>query len=566
MPKKLTQTEVIARFRKAHGDHYDYSRVVYVGSSEKVTVVCPDHGAFEIVPGHHMKGTGCRKCYADRQRLTLDEFIRKARSHHGERYGYELVPNPFPGCQFKVLILCRAHGVTFNQEAKAHMSGHTGCPECLSDLLRGPVKGRKCGAVKVSPTSDFVTKARVVHGNRYDYKKTVYRRCRDKIWIRCRDHGAFKQTPTNHLRGSGCPDCGRMARRKGSLKERCAELGLNYWRVQKRVLAGMPLERALCEGYVRANKETATAVIVCGVRYPNILEACRNLKPPASPATVIRWIRAGMSPDEAFEKDPKPGFAHGIIYKITQLSTNKVYIGQTVQTRKERWDRHIEQAMAGSIESELSLHHAIRIFGQEDFRIKQVDEGESSVELAEKEKKWIDRLGTLAPDGFNLNRGGSTGGSQKKPCEVDGQRFESRGDAINHVALTRGISREAAAKRLEVGRLDVKAPAKAGQSLVKTKEYKAWSAMKDTVSPRSRSYVPGIELHPAWRKNFDAWLAEAGMAPSSRHRYARIDKRKGFVPENCAWMTPAEDAKARIASNCPLFGGVKPRHVRIFDR
>ncbi|TFL16039.1 GIY-YIG nuclease family protein [Jannaschia formosa] len=562
MPRKLTQEDVLGRFRSAHGDRYDYSQTAYVNSGEKVTVICREHGPFHVLAGHHMKGTGCRKCYFDSQKITREDFIKRSQAHHGERYDYGLVPDPFPGTQAKVSIRCREHACEFEQDVSAHMGGHTGCMECRSEIGRGSKNAHGERITVAEATALFVERAREAHGDRYDYSGTVYRSLRDPVTIHCPDHGPFHHDPANHLRGKGCKICANEAKGKGSLKERCKELGLNYWRIQKRVLAGMPEERALREGFVRADRETATALTVHGTFYPNIEEACRQLQPKASPTTIARWVREGLSPEEAFNRDPKPGFAGGTIYKVTQLSTGRSYIGQTVQKLDDRWASHVQQARNESISSDASLHHAIREFCADDFEIEQIDVADSPETLRRLEREWIDRFQTLAPDGFNLNRGGSTGGSLKKPCDVDGKRFESQKAAIKYVMETRNISRSAAAKRLQMGKLDVKAPAKKGESRVKTKEYKAWSGMKDAVSPRSKYFLPGVDLHPAWRADFDVWLKDVGMAPSPRHRFVRIDKRQGFVPANCAWMTPKEDMEARKASGMTLFNGVKPLHVR----
>lgn len=60
-------SEMIQRFRKAHGDRYDYSEVKYLGAEVKVTVICPDHGKFKILPGNHYANkVGCSKCKAGR--------------------------------------------------------------------------------------------------------------------------------------------------------------------------------------------------------------------------------------------------------------------------------------------------------------------------------------------------------------------------------------------------------------------------------------------------------------------------------------------------------------------
>ncbi len=61
-------------------------------------------------------------------------------------------------------------------------------------------------------TEEFIQKAKVVHGNRYDYSQTEYVNARTKITIYCLDHGPFQQLSNTHLRNHGCPDCGNVRR------------------------------------------------------------------------------------------------------------------------------------------------------------------------------------------------------------------------------------------------------------------------------------------------------------------------------------------------------------------
>ncbi len=58
----------------------------------------------------------------------------------------------------------------------------------------------------------FIEKARVVHGNRYDYRAVKYVASRIKVKIKCLKHGIFEQTPNSHLMGRGCPTCADVAR------------------------------------------------------------------------------------------------------------------------------------------------------------------------------------------------------------------------------------------------------------------------------------------------------------------------------------------------------------------
>lgn len=58
-------------------------------------------------------------------------------------------------------------------------------------------------------TLDFIKKAQQVHGNLYNYSETVYEKAKKKVRIICKLHGIFEQTPDAHVRGQGCPVCGR---------------------------------------------------------------------------------------------------------------------------------------------------------------------------------------------------------------------------------------------------------------------------------------------------------------------------------------------------------------------
>lgn len=57
-------------------------------------------------------------------------------------------------------------------------------------------------------TEDFIVKAKLVHGNKYNYDKTVYRLLKNDVEIYCNNHEEyFWQNPHNHLSGNGCKKC-----------------------------------------------------------------------------------------------------------------------------------------------------------------------------------------------------------------------------------------------------------------------------------------------------------------------------------------------------------------------
>jgi hypothetical protein len=67
------------------------------------------------------------------------------------------------------------------------------------------------GSVLERKTS-FLKQARALHGRKYSYDLAIYENNKTAIVIVCRNHPrpfAFSQTPHDHLKGHGCPNCGR---------------------------------------------------------------------------------------------------------------------------------------------------------------------------------------------------------------------------------------------------------------------------------------------------------------------------------------------------------------------
>jgi len=48
-------------------------------------------------------------------------------------------------------------------------------------------------------TKDFILKAKLIHGDKYDYSKVNYINSSTKVCIMCPEHGEFNQSPNHHL-------------------------------------------------------------------------------------------------------------------------------------------------------------------------------------------------------------------------------------------------------------------------------------------------------------------------------------------------------------------------------
>ena len=111
MSRKITTDIFITEAKEVHGNLYDYSKVDYKTSVEKVIIICKKHGEFKQAPANHKKGMGCRKCAAERFTSTTDKFIKKAMNFHGDKYDYSKVN--YKKSHLKVEIICPKHGSFF---------------------------------------------------------------------------------------------------------------------------------------------------------------------------------------------------------------------------------------------------------------------------------------------------------------------------------------------------------------------------------------------------------------------------------------------------------------------
>lgn len=132
------------------------------------------------------------------RKLTNQEFIKRSRHKHGDKYDYSLVN--YVDSRTKVKIICRleSHGV-FEQRSKDHYSGQ-GCPKCGKIIKQ---------AKRTNSVFQFINSSVKNHGDKYDYSLVEYKNNKTKVKIICHDHGMFRQTPNEHIGGRGCPKCGR---------------------------------------------------------------------------------------------------------------------------------------------------------------------------------------------------------------------------------------------------------------------------------------------------------------------------------------------------------------------
>ena len=134
--KKLTQDEVILRFRTKHNDRYDYSFVEYTTWSNNVKIICSEHGIFEQSPSNHTKGAGCPTCAkilkSKKLRKPIKDILEDFNEVHFDKYEYLNLDTDYKNSYSKIKIVCKEHG-TFEQQGYAHYIAGHGCPQCKTN-------------------------------------------------------------------------------------------------------------------------------------------------------------------------------------------------------------------------------------------------------------------------------------------------------------------------------------------------------------------------------------------------------------------------------------------------
>jgi very-short-patch-repair endonuclease len=126
----MKQDEFIKKANLRHGNFYDYSKVCYINTREKVKIICPVHGEFEQRGQDHLSGYGCYECgkikISELKLMDISTFIEKAKEKHGDKYDYSKSINN--SSKSKIIIICPIHG-EFEQSLSDHLKG-CGCRKC----------------------------------------------------------------------------------------------------------------------------------------------------------------------------------------------------------------------------------------------------------------------------------------------------------------------------------------------------------------------------------------------------------------------------------------------------
>lgn len=136
--KYNTIEQFVTKAKLTHKIQYDFSKVNlhHPDKNGKITIICPYHGEFKMLPGNFLNGQNCPKCTGN-HKYTEQEIKNKIRKVHNDKYSldnlnYTSVINP-------ITLKCKIHG-----EFKTYISNIVrrgdGCPLCKESHLERSCK------------------------------------------------------------------------------------------------------------------------------------------------------------------------------------------------------------------------------------------------------------------------------------------------------------------------------------------------------------------------------------------------------------------------------------------
>lgn len=137
-----------------------------------------------------------------------------------------------------------------------------------------------------------------------------------------------------------------------------------------------------------------------------------------------------------------------IIYKITNLINNKVYIGKTIKSLEWRFKKHCYDARKNP-NTKNHFHRALLFHGIENFKIEQIDSAKTKEELNEKEQYWINYY-KAKELGYNMTYGGDGGNTYVALTEVELADIKIKISEKNRGSLN-GQSKQIKCKSIKTG-------------------------------------------------------------------------------------------------------------------
>ena len=167
----------------------------YINADTNIKHKCSEGHIYSQAPRDHLRGIGCRECanlamkYV--RRKTNEEYINECK-----QLGYDIPIEEYIDTNTKIKHKCSKCGNVYLQTPHSHLRGDS-CPKCGIDKIK-----QKLRKTPIQYYDECIERG-------YDIPIEPYVNNRTKIKHKCNKCGKiYKQKPSDHLQGYGCPKCG----------------------------------------------------------------------------------------------------------------------------------------------------------------------------------------------------------------------------------------------------------------------------------------------------------------------------------------------------------------------
>ena len=209
----------------------------------------------------------------------------------------------------------------------------------------------------------------------------------------------------------------------------------------------------------------------------------RNNQPSRYTGILLRHVHFNTLPVEMSSEVPEPKeLDMGSIYKATNTYNNKAYIGQT---RHDAYKTRIKDHFAGR--GNRLVKQAVEKYGKEAFIVEILHDGIIPEFLNTLEQEAIAKHNTLAPQGYNLTKGGAG----CPPSEVTRQKISQSHKGKTLSAETRRKISEAGKGRTHSAETRRKmSEAQKGKTPWKGKTHSAETRRKMSEAQKGKTFSP----------------------------------------------------------------------------
>ena len=118
---KSTKEEFLDKSASIHFDKYDYSMVEYIGSSEKVYILCKKHKLlFSQTPNSHLRGSGCPICRASHGEMAIWNFLRSKDIEFETQKKFSNCINPKTNIKLRYDFFLNDYNILIEYHGKQH--------------------------------------------------------------------------------------------------------------------------------------------------------------------------------------------------------------------------------------------------------------------------------------------------------------------------------------------------------------------------------------------------------------------------------------------------------------